>query len=75
MASNEKKTRFEFTPWAGVPYVVDATMKPDTFYWDPNIRAFHIGEGTDLQLRLFWLNLTPADRQFLNHLHIACDDQ
>jgi hypothetical protein len=65
-----KVSRYDFVPWAGVEYVIDPLLPPDTFYRGMN-GMFHIGADTDLQLRLFWLNLTVADRQFLKAMFIG----
>ncbi len=64
-------SRFDFQPWAGVPYIIDPNLAPDHFYQSPIDHMFHIGAGTDIQLRLFWLNLTKADREFLKGLFIG----
>jgi hypothetical protein len=63
-------SKYDFVPWAGVEYIIDAKLAPDTFYRDMN-HVFHIGPGTDIQLRLFWLNLTVADRQFLKAMFVG----
>ena len=72
MASNERISRFDFQPWAGVEYVIDENLPPDHFYYDLD-RIFHMGAGTDVQLRLFWLNLTDSDRKFLKAMMIGVD--
>jgi hypothetical protein len=71
MASNEKISRFDFVPWAGVAYVIDSDLRPDEFFRSEFDGMFHIGAGTDIQLRLFWLNLTQNDRRFLKALNIG----
>jgi hypothetical protein len=65
-----KVSRYDFEPWAGVAYVLDANLPPDHFYRGMD-HVFHLGVGTDVQLRLFWLNLTVADRQFLKAMFIG----
>jgi len=72
MALNERISRFDFEPWAGVAYVIDPNLPADYFYCDVG-RVFHLGAGTDVQLRLFWLNLTDSDRKFLKAMMIGID--
>ena len=72
MASNERISRFDFEPWAGVEYVIDPNVAPDHFYFGMD-RVYHLGAGTDVQLRLFWLNLTVSDRKFLKAMMIGVD--
>jgi hypothetical protein len=67
-----KVSRFDFQPWAGVPYIIDPNLPPDHFYYGFD-HVYHLGAGTDIQLRLFWLNLTKADREFLKGLRISAD--
>jgi hypothetical protein len=64
-------SKWDFEPWAGVPYLVTSDLPPDHFFLDPVSKVFIIGAGTDIQLRLFWLNLTKADREFLKGLFIG----
>jgi hypothetical protein len=68
---NHKENRWDFEPWAGVQYIVTPDLPPDQFYLNPADHVFYIGAGTDIQLRLFWLNLTKADREFLKALRIG----
>ncbi len=75
MAKNEKPNRFDFKAWTGAAYVIDGEVERDKFYFDPVNRVFHIGAGTDLQLRLFYLNLTDRDLKFLRELHISLGTQ
>jgi hypothetical protein len=75
MASSDKPHRLDFNAWSGVAYVVDAEIEPDKFFFDPVQRIFHIGAGTDLQLRLFYLNLTENDLTFLRGLHVSLGNQ
>jgi len=70
MAPNDKPHRFDFQAWAGVQYVIDPNIPPDHFFADP-YGVFHIGEGTDVQTRLFWLSLTLADRKWLKKMFIG----
>jgi hypothetical protein len=72
MESNEQISRFDFQPWAGVQYVIDENLPPDHFYCGMD-HVYHLGAGTDVQLRLFWLNLTQSDRKFLQGLKISPD--
>lgn len=72
MASNEK-SRPDFRVWQGVPYVIDATLPPDTFHFNALTKTYHIGAGTDLHARLFWIKLTAADRRWLKSLKIDPD--
>jgi len=74
MASNEKRHWLDFPVLSGVSYIIDPHLPPDTFFAGMD-GVFHIGAGTDLQLRLFWLNLTKCDRRFLKQLLIAVDDE
>jgi hypothetical protein len=64
-------SKWDFQPWAGVQYIVTPDLLPDQFYLNPTDHVFYIGAGTDIQLRLFWLNLTKADREFLKALRIG----
>lgn len=69
----ESSNKWDFKPWPGITYVIDPNLPPDHFYCDPFQHVIHIGAGTDLQLRLFWLNLTKGDRSFLKSLRINPD--
>ena len=70
MAANDRSKRWEFKPWAGVSYIVDPALPPDHFYATLE-GVFHIGAGTDLQLRLFHLNLTKKDLNWLRDMGIS----
>jgi len=71
MAGENISNKWDFKPWPGISYVVDPALPPDHFYRDLVTNVFHIGTGTDLQLRLFYLNLTHNDLQFLRSLHVS----
>lgn len=68
-----KKTRLDFNVWQGVSYVIDPNLPADSFHLNPLTRTFHIGAGTDLHLRLFWIKLTTDDRAFLKGCRIDPD--
>lgn len=70
MESNEKPSKWDFRPWPGVPVFIDPNLPPDHFYRNLN-GEFHIGAGTDLQLRLFYLNLTKQDLDWLREMSIS----
>jgi len=70
MASNDKRHWLDFPVLSGVPYIIDSYLPPDTFFAGLD-GVFHIGAGTDLQLRLFYLNLTPKDLRWLRDQKIS----
>lgn len=72
MARNDKAGKFDFKVFTGVLYVIDPLLPADHFFCGMD-GIFRIGAGTDLQLRLFWLNLTERDRRFLRSMKIAVD--
>lgn len=51
-------------------YVIDSNIPPDHFFATPG-GVFHIGAGTDLQLRLFYLNLTEKDLKWLRDIKVS----
>jgi hypothetical protein len=75
MASNKRIDKLDFRAWGGVPYVIDPFIPPDHFFCEITAQApqgiFHIGAGTDIQLRLFYLNLTESDLRWLREMKVS----
>lgn len=69
MASSNR-TRLDCNVWQGVPYIIDPNLPADTFLFNQLTRTYHIGAGTDLHARLFWIQLTDADRRLLKGMKI-----
>ncbi len=54
---------------AGTPFVWDDYLRPGMFQQDIS-GVWHIGRGTDPRILVYQMNLTDADKQFLQSIKI-----